>query len=708
VNPTCVNYDDCGNDATRLVFCGVCGQKHWLCDFCVRSSKCTKRKVADSHLGKEDDPELQPKFIKKASPSRAKSNTLSKPRTQTLTLLHLDVDQGACTLVLYTKANGDKWTAVIDGGHGNPGRGQIARYLLSLHRKNIDMLFLSHHDADHTDGLADLIYYHKEMGFTIGELAVPYENSSHAITKYARANRVKMAPASFGVCYLDDDPICPFTIKRLMGGLGTDENGKSMVLVITLGDFRYLTCGDLPTWQGEDDVAKSALPIDAIFCSHHGSAHSTSENMLKLLDPAMAVISAGRNGYGHPNSETIERFPRDLNKFRLYLTGCQFNRKYINAKYYETEAVNLMATLLETWKQFAMVQNETNFKNLSAALVDGLLFCIEEEYEKEKSESIKGTLTGNLQSVLNGTLDFRKEATKVEYQKLCEGVGLYVTDCAEKKKKDFPIIGFLSGTETRMGPVGIRVPPPTQDCFIDVGFCDSGGDWKWRHRWKREAKRLVFDQAIDIEELAIHEAIPDQTKEIMGSPKKFSQWQTVRKGERRPFSLSTRTPRQPALAVLYKCRYCQTSRGQWGPRGTNMVLVACESCNHNGWIVGYHQECLLWLVKEPDKEQDEALKQKQGYRPSHPLGKLIEDLIDEREAESDVVMIPAKFEACFFCATFGNRQSNMRDDPPSEGVVEAINLHRHEARDEVLGSDLKDFDHDATFKEFYDKQPQFK
>ena len=55
-------------------------------------------------------------------------------------------------------------------------------------------------------------------------------------------------------------------------------------------------------------VSSSAYPITVLKAAHHGSRYATSGELLALLPPRCAVISAGRrNRYGHPAPETIER-----------------------------------------------------------------------------------------------------------------------------------------------------------------------------------------------------------------------------------------------------------------------------------------------------------------------------------------------------------------------------------------------------------------
>lgn len=41
---------------------------------------------------------------------------------------------------------------------------------------------------------------------------------------------------------------------------------------------------------------------------HHGSKYSSSEDFIEEVSPKLAVFQVGRNNYGHPSSEVIERY----------------------------------------------------------------------------------------------------------------------------------------------------------------------------------------------------------------------------------------------------------------------------------------------------------------------------------------------------------------------------------------------------------------
>jgi competence protein ComEC len=49
------------------------------------------------------------------------------------------------------------------------------------------------------------------------------------------------------------------------------------------------------------------LRADVLKVAHHGSSYSTTPEFLKAVNPRAAVISVGKNTFGHPAPSTIER-----------------------------------------------------------------------------------------------------------------------------------------------------------------------------------------------------------------------------------------------------------------------------------------------------------------------------------------------------------------------------------------------------------------
>ena len=72
-----------------------------------------------------------------------------------------------------------------------------------------------------------------------------------------------------------------------------------------------LVTGDLDA-EGEKSMVAhyrgtDRLRADILKIGHHGSAGSTSDELLAAVKPAYAVIQVGKNNYGHPAAKIIEK-----------------------------------------------------------------------------------------------------------------------------------------------------------------------------------------------------------------------------------------------------------------------------------------------------------------------------------------------------------------------------------------------------------------
>jgi competence protein ComEC len=47
--------------------------------------------------------------------------------------------------------------------------------------------------------------------------------------------------------------------------------------------------------------------VDILIAGHHGSKTSTSQALLAQTQPKIVVISVGKNSYGHPAQDTLDR-----------------------------------------------------------------------------------------------------------------------------------------------------------------------------------------------------------------------------------------------------------------------------------------------------------------------------------------------------------------------------------------------------------------
>src|SRR3989344_2993660 len=87
-----------------------------------------------------------------------------------------------------------------------------------------------------------------------------------------------------------------------------DSNEESIVLMVTYGESRFLLTGDAPMLVEHMLVRTygDTLRADVLKAGHHGSKTSSSAYFLAAVDPAVTVISAGKdNSYGHPHEPVI-------------------------------------------------------------------------------------------------------------------------------------------------------------------------------------------------------------------------------------------------------------------------------------------------------------------------------------------------------------------------------------------------------------------
>ncbi|MEP7227110.1 MAG: hypothetical protein ABI785_07095, partial [Gemmatimonadales bacterium] len=92
-------------------------------------------------------------------------------------------------------------------------------------------------------------------------------------------------------------------------GWGEDVNEDSLVLLVEYGAFQALFAGDAG-FPAEAEMRNRTRAVDLLKVGHHGSRGSTGDEWLDSLRPSAAVISVGRNKYGHPSSPTLARLRR--------------------------------------------------------------------------------------------------------------------------------------------------------------------------------------------------------------------------------------------------------------------------------------------------------------------------------------------------------------------------------------------------------------
>jgi competence protein ComEC len=100
------------------------------------------------------------------------------------------------------------------------------------------------------------------------------------------------------------------------------QNDDSLAILIGYGDTSALLAGDLQKTM-ERFVASESPRADLLKVDHHGSATSTTPELLAAVHPRFAVISAGyHNSFGHPRQVVLDRLQAaEVHTYRTDLQG---------------------------------------------------------------------------------------------------------------------------------------------------------------------------------------------------------------------------------------------------------------------------------------------------------------------------------------------------------------------------------------------------
>jgi len=231
----------------------------------------------------------------------------------------LDVGEGDAILV-QTPSHQD---ILVDGG---PDPQAIT---LGLGRKmpfwdrTIDLVILTHPHADHLTGLIEVLrrYEVKQVLYPDLDSDSPlYEEWLSLIEekniKHTIARAGQQIDLGQGVIEVLNPPTSPLTDTQS----DTDNNG--VVLRLSMGEASFLLTADImQEAEVELITSRASLSSTVLKAAHHGSDTSTCQQFLAVVNPQLAVISAGvDNKFDHPSPEVMERLTNKIGTENIYRT----------------------------------------------------------------------------------------------------------------------------------------------------------------------------------------------------------------------------------------------------------------------------------------------------------------------------------------------------------------------------------------------------
>ena len=246
-----------------------------------------------------------------------------------LEIFFIDVEGGQSTLIVSPSGQ----TMLIDAGwRGFDGRDadRIIQAAKVAKIKQIDYLVITHYHRDHVGGVPQLADRMKIVNFVdhgpnTEDSRVVKEDYSDYVKTLQRGEHVVAKPGD--TIPVKDLKVQVLTaagevIKSPLAGAGqpnpfcsaspkraddATENGRSLGVLVTFGNFRFLDLGDL-TWNKELELMcpnNTIGTVDVYLTSHHGLNQSGSPALVDAVHPRVAIMNNGARKGGNPDAWQI-------------------------------------------------------------------------------------------------------------------------------------------------------------------------------------------------------------------------------------------------------------------------------------------------------------------------------------------------------------------------------------------------------------------
>ncbi|MDX6670872.1 MAG: competence protein ComEC [Solirubrobacteraceae bacterium] len=213
------------------------------------------------------------------------------PDPRDVVVSFLDIGQGDATLVQYGGA-----TLLVDTG---PPGSPLLQRLREAGVRRIDLLVLTHAQADHDGGAADVlsrlpvghVLDGGEQVTRLHRLALNAATARHVPRSTPDAGQsIHTGPLELRILWPRREPPGDHP--------GVDPNDRAIVARLRAGAFDLLLPADA---ESNVTAALDLPPVEALKVAHHGSEDAGTPDLIARLRPRIAAIEVGRgNTYGHP------------------------------------------------------------------------------------------------------------------------------------------------------------------------------------------------------------------------------------------------------------------------------------------------------------------------------------------------------------------------------------------------------------------------
>jgi len=228
--------------------------------------------------------------------------------------------EGLLQIKFYSVGQGDSFfiktplgkNILIDGGPKSTVIGELSSDL-GISNRVLDLVILTHPHADHLNGLFEVF-----RRFKVRQLVMDIGLSCNDLCSKFTSLIYQLGVPSWDVYAgqkiqiekdLEIQILWPKDREGLLSAtfLG-DPNKGSIVFLLKYKKLALLFTGDIDI-DSQNELVGDVLPdIDILKVPHQGANSGHNLDFIKELKPELAIISVGKNSYGHPSVEVINGY----------------------------------------------------------------------------------------------------------------------------------------------------------------------------------------------------------------------------------------------------------------------------------------------------------------------------------------------------------------------------------------------------------------
>ena len=226
-----------------------------------------------------------------------------------LQLYFLDIGQGDSSLLILPHSAGSGQAGgvkmLIDGGPPNGALDKNLERIFPANDRYVDLVMISHPQLDHFGGFIELLKNYK-VGAVLTSDKTSEQPAWQELEKVIKEKKIRRIILTAGdkIKYQDSE----FNIlSPRSSDFAKDINDFSLVTILNSAGVKAFFGGDISAEKEKQLADLYDVDVDILKVSHHGSRFSSNLEFLKEASPSFSGIEVGKNNYGHPTQEVLDR-----------------------------------------------------------------------------------------------------------------------------------------------------------------------------------------------------------------------------------------------------------------------------------------------------------------------------------------------------------------------------------------------------------------